>query len=89
LLSYNKLLTRDNLGKRRHVDDGSCLFCKEDESIHHLFFGCVGAKQAWEMVYEIAGIEIGVDYESIASRWLCNKKFDVVNMLSSVVCWGI
>lgn len=27
LCSYNKILTRDNLAKRRQVDDPSCLFC--------------------------------------------------------------
>jgi hypothetical protein len=26
LLSKNKILTRDNLGKRRRVDDPSCVF---------------------------------------------------------------
>jgi hypothetical protein len=39
-LSKNKLLTRDNLAKRSHVDDMSCLFCSKNESIHHLFFYC-------------------------------------------------
>lgn len=42
LLSKNKVLTRDNLGLRRKVEDPSCLFCKE--SVEHLFFGCVVAK---------------------------------------------
>jgi hypothetical protein len=35
LVSKNKLLTRDNLGKRRKVDDPSCLFCSETEIVHH------------------------------------------------------
>ena len=30
LLSKNKILTRDNLGKRMKVEDGSCLFCCEE-----------------------------------------------------------
>jgi hypothetical protein len=38
LLSKNKLLTRDNLEKRRLVDDTTCLLCSEPESIRHLFF---------------------------------------------------
>jgi hypothetical protein len=38
LLSKNKLLTRDNLEKRRQLNDMSCLFCSENESVHHLFF---------------------------------------------------
>jgi hypothetical protein len=44
LLSKNRLLTRDNLCKRRKVDDSTCLFCAEQESIQHLFFECVIAK---------------------------------------------
>lgn len=35
LLRKNKLLTRDNLNKRRKVEDLSYLFCNELESIHH------------------------------------------------------
>jgi hypothetical protein len=89
LLSHNKLLTRNNMGKRRHFKDWTCLFCKEDESIYHLFFGCVVAKQIWELIFEVVGMEIDTDYESVANPWLCNKKFRVVNMISSAVCWGI
>jgi hypothetical protein len=37
LLSKNKLLTGDNLEKRRQINDRSCLFCFENESDHHLF----------------------------------------------------
>jgi hypothetical protein len=47
LLANNKTLTRDNLVKRRKLDDGSCLFCNEDESVHPLFFGCCVAKVLW------------------------------------------
>jgi hypothetical protein len=45
LFAQNRLLTRDNLAKRRTVHDVSCLFCAENESIDHLFFECVVAKQ--------------------------------------------
>jgi len=38
LLSKNKLLTGDNLGRRRELDDQTCLFCCEAESVNHLFF---------------------------------------------------
>jgi hypothetical protein len=50
LLSKNKLLTRDNLDKRRELDDKTSLFCEEQESVHHLFFDCVVAKQVWLVV---------------------------------------
>jgi hypothetical protein len=38
LLANNKTLTRDNLAKRKNLDDESCLFCSESESIRHIFF---------------------------------------------------
>jgi hypothetical protein len=86
LLSKNKLLTRDNLEKRRHLDDGSCLFGVENESVDHLFFECVVAKRAWAMVSCVIGFEVESDYLSIAKLWLCNKKFGVINVLTSEVC---
>jgi hypothetical protein len=35
LLANDKILTRNNLAKRRHVEDGSCLFCADLESASH------------------------------------------------------
>lgn len=37
LVYKNKVLTRDNLGKRRKVEDATCLFCCESESIQKTF----------------------------------------------------
>jgi hypothetical protein len=48
LMSKNKLLARDNIGKRQKLDDMSCLFCVENETTRHLFFECVVAKKAWQ-----------------------------------------
>jgi hypothetical protein len=64
LLSYNKLLARDNLAKRIKIDDSFYLFCGEDESIDHIFFECVVARQAWGLVSEVIGFSIGNSYES-------------------------
>ena len=46
----NKLLTRDNLSKPKKVDGPSCLFCKEPETINHIFFECVIAKRTWSIL---------------------------------------
>jgi hypothetical protein len=40
LLSKNKLLTRDNLEKRKRVYDKTCLLCNEMETVRHLFYDC-------------------------------------------------
>jgi hypothetical protein len=39
-------------------------------------------------VQEIFGVEIN-DCLSLASIWLCNKRFEQFNVVSSAVIWGI
>jgi hypothetical protein len=89
LLSKNKLLTRDNLEKRKNLDDASCLFCSDKETIDHMFFDCIVAKRAWTVISRIIGMQVGESYESIAKLWLCNKIFGITNMVTSTVCWSI
>jgi hypothetical protein len=45
LVSKDKILTKNNLGKRRTVVDPTCLFCYEEEIVNHLLFECVMAKR--------------------------------------------
>jgi hypothetical protein len=59
-------LTRDNLAKRRTVDDGTCLFCNEAESVAHLFFECCIAQAVWAVISELIGRVVGTDFESVA-----------------------
>ena len=47
MVAVQEQITCDNLAKRRNVDDKSCIFCFEPESIHHLFFDCCVAKILW------------------------------------------
>lgn len=53
LFSKNKILTRDNLSIRKHLDDKSCLFGSQPEIVQHLFFDCVVARQMWECLSEV------------------------------------
>ena len=80
LLSNNKTLTRTNLAKRRHVEDITCLFCNEAETVHHLFFGCCVASVMWRHLSEIFGINLGADYEFVARWWLSNNRNAIMNM---------
>lgn len=50
LCLYNKILTRDHVAKRKNVDDLTCLFCSEMETIQHLFFDCINAEYIWSIV---------------------------------------
>jgi hypothetical protein len=38
LLTNNKTLNRDNLVKRKNLDDLTCVFCSENEIVNPLFF---------------------------------------------------
>jgi hypothetical protein len=87
LLANNKTHTRDNLVKRRKVDDETCLFCSEKESVNHVFFQCCVAKAFWVWISEIAGRNAGTDFELVATCWLSEKRFKLLNVLTSAALW--
>jgi hypothetical protein len=89
LLSNNKNLTTDNVAKKQHVEDKTCVFCEEPETSHHLFFTCVVAKQMWIRISEMVGRDVGVSFESIGLCWLCDKKFLTINMITSAALWAL
>jgi hypothetical protein len=89
LLVNNRTLTRDNLGKRKKIDDRSCLLCKEEESVQHLFFDCVVAKQCWLVISKILDIRVEGSLVDIGKLWLSSKKYNVVNIVTSAVFWVI
>jgi len=89
LLSKNRLLTRDNLSKRRKVDDPSCLFCEEQESVNHLFFECAVARRLWAVLSSIFDVQLGGSLDSISKFWLSNKRNGVLNMFTSAAVWKI
>uniref|UniRef100_A0A453PEG3 Reverse transcriptase zinc-binding domain-containing protein n=1 Tax=Aegilops tauschii subsp. strangulata TaxID=200361 RepID=A0A453PEG3_AEGTS len=62
LCAHNKILTRDNLAKRRDVEDPSCLFCTELETVQHLLFECVVAQHVWNFVSDFFGIDRIVNF---------------------------
>jgi hypothetical protein len=59
LVINNRALTRDNLTKRRKVEDENGLFCLEKETIQHVLFDCVVARQCWRIVLDILGYQVG------------------------------
>jgi hypothetical protein len=67
------------LSIRKKLEDKSCLFCKEPESVQHLFFECVVAKQLWFHMSEVCDRQIGADFLSIGQMWISNNKFVVCN----------
>lgn len=89
LLTNNKHLTRDNLGKRKKLEDESSVFCNEKETNQHLFFDCVVAKRMWKEISAIIDKDIVSNFESIGIYWLSNKRFLVVNMLTAAAIWSV
>lgn len=89
LMAKNKILTRDNLGKRRELFDKTCLFCAEFESVHHLLFDCYIAARIWSAIAEILELGGVWNFESVATRWIANKKNLCINIITSAVLWSI
>jgi hypothetical protein len=50
LIWHNAIATKNSLIRRNWTGDPLCQFCREQESISHLFFGCVAAKLVWSTV---------------------------------------
>jgi hypothetical protein len=89
LLANNKILIRDNLAKRRHVDDDSCLFCTDLECTSHLMFECCVAKSMWLVCSEIFEKRIGTNFESVAKWWLCDKRCKILNICTTAIMWSL
>jgi hypothetical protein len=89
LVANNKNLTRDNLARRRSLDDLACLFCTESETTHHLFFNCCVARVMWETIFEVMGVVIQPDFESMAKWWLKNKKCQCINICTLAMLWSL
>ena len=89
LVSHNKIMTRDNLRKRRIIKPSDCVFCSEDETIHHLLFDCVVAMFVWVIIREHLKVDAGTDYLSVARFCLSNKKRSSLNVACAVTMWCI
>jgi hypothetical protein len=87
LLFQNRLLTRDNLAKRRHVHDLSCLFCDDPETSVHSFFDCVVATQTWKMVRETFPCIHMVDFNSLYNIWLSNDP--MASIITASFLWSL
>jgi hypothetical protein len=86
LLAHNKLLTRDNLSKRKNVDDLTCVFCNEIESCQHLFFECVVVSSIWAEVKKVLEFHPQIrSITDISALWKDKKKHSLVNMLIAAI----
>lgn len=86
LLSKNKILTRDNLAKRQKLEVETCLFCNDKETVQHLFFDRVVAQLLWDFISQALNLNLKT-FNDIGSKWLSNKNFAAVNIISSAILW--
>jgi hypothetical protein len=88
LLAHNKLLTRDNLSKRQHVDDMSSVFCSESESCSHVFFTCNVAAEVWRELNRIMNKPyIPMSFDKVVGLWVSNKKDCIKNSVyAAILC---
>jgi hypothetical protein len=89
LLANNKILTRDNLAKRKRIDDKTCLFYNEFESVGHLFFYCCIAPVIWDELCDMTSLPLVTDFEFVGSMWIKGKKYKAYNILTLAVIWSI
>jgi hypothetical protein len=47
LACHGRLATKDRLNRFGITVDAKCCFCPIEESLNHLFFGCVGMRNIW------------------------------------------
>uniref|UniRef100_A0A8I6XRD0 Reverse transcriptase zinc-binding domain-containing protein n=1 Tax=Hordeum vulgare subsp. vulgare TaxID=112509 RepID=A0A8I6XRD0_HORVV len=88
LCLYNKVLTRDNVAKRKTLDDNTCLFCNEVESVQHMFFDCVNSNLIWSVIFKFFKIHRVTCITDVSSFWKLNKKKSVLNMVIAASLWS-
>lgn len=89
LAIHNKILTRDNLSKRQTVEDVSCLFCSDKETVDHLLCGCIVAKNIWVAVAEVFNFPIPEHIADVPPLWDCNNKISTVGIAVVATIWSL
>jgi hypothetical protein len=64
-----------------------CIFCSENETVHHLFFDCIVAKQFSREVSLLFKVDIVHVFESVARFWVANNRHHVLYSVSSCALW--
>jgi hypothetical protein len=77
-------MTRDDLRAREIPKPMECEMCTEFETVQHLMFECIVSRALWDSVEEVFDVHVS-NFESIATKWLCNKKIMHFNVVSSLV----
>lgn len=71
------------------MEDLTCLFCAESETVQHLFFDCIVAKHVWNFVAECFHIRTPDSFEDICDLWHMHKSKPVLNMVVAASLWSL
>ena len=82
-------MTRDNLKKRHMNKPEDCVFCSELETINHLFFDCIVAKNVWCRISSFFGKNLGSDLASITHCWIANIAHTALNSICAALLWSL
>ncbi|PNT60803.1 hypothetical protein BRADI_5g05195v3 [Brachypodium distachyon] len=92
LIWHDAIATKDNMKKQKWEGDYKCRFCSQNETIHHLFFGCDAAGYVWSIVSLIIGAQMRSNCFSQVFRWLPQHicvSTDVQVAGVAAICWAI
>lgn len=70
LVVNNKILTRDNLLKRRHADDIIYMICDEWKTTQQLFFDYIVAIAIWTYISELFQCASPMCMLAISDKWI-------------------
>ena len=95
MVAWGRILTCDNLKKRRFVLVGWCCMCKDaDETTNHLFLHCSVARKLWSFVFKFVGINwvlLSRVSEVLFSwwNWFGKRSSGVWNLIPSCLMWTL
>ena len=73
-------MNKDKLNVRNLNKSEDCIFYSEKESMHHLFFKCILAKQLWHFTSTLFKVHIVDDYFSVARFYIASKNMQCLIM---------
>jgi hypothetical protein len=82
-------MTRDHLKKRNLNKPETCVFCSEPESVQHLFFYCIVARNVWQSISSFLSFSVGNSVGAIAYYWIADKRHAALNSIYAAVLWSI
>ena len=69
-LNRKVILTKDNLAKRNWNGCKKCAFCKQDETVEHLFISCSFVRDIWRLLHFTYNVSPPNSIANMFGSWL-------------------